>query len=616
MPENCLFNKGAVGCGGTTVAIEGEGMWIIAVPTVNLVKNKEHKYNVEEPHRGYEILGVYSGNCTDEQIAEFARGYNEKKTILCTYDSLERVFKLIVPNKFRLMIDEYHTLLTQYSFRSRAVNKVLSLYDKFQSYIFMSATPINEEFILKELGNIDVVNAVWAEQVPSQVNCIQCKNVQTSVIRMIEKFLNGTEAGNAFFYINDIDFIGQVIRKFNKLYSKKGLEMTLDNTRAIYSQSNPKEIKIGKWVLPNSLTTTESKKINFITSTAFEGCDLMDEDGKTIIVSAGHAANTMLDIATQCVQIIGRIRNSKYNESVTHIFTKSRYYGQTKDQFELFVKDNIRLAEAGIEMYKKAENDDQREFIVKGIDKAYLMHDNKDQMMFNEDGVMIFDYNRVIADRFAFNHTSTIYLNLLNISTAYSSVGKIVVQDTFSEGKINVRYDREFSDIKSLVDTCNEIYAHNKYYTELKESGEINLIPQHPDIDAMYEKYPYLEQYIHYFGTMGFDSDSIRKDYLLARIESVKASKQEAYTKANVDESRVALARVMDTLIRPMVGGFYDLKTIKAKLQEAYGILGVDATARASDIEALYNVRAGKVRRGDKRVNGFYITGIKYKIQK
>ncbi len=40
LPENCIFNKGKTGCGATTLAIENRVPTLIAVPTVNLIKNK------------------------------------------------------------------------------------------------------------------------------------------------------------------------------------------------------------------------------------------------------------------------------------------------------------------------------------------------------------------------------------------------------------------------------------------------------------------------------------------------------------------------------------------------------------------------------------------------
>ena len=67
------------------------------------------------------------------------------------------------------------------------------------------------------------------------------------------------------------------------------------------------------------------KKINFYTSTCFEGCDIYDENGVTFIVSDGGKANTLLDISTLFTQICGRLRNSRYKDEIVHVFSTTRY---------------------------------------------------------------------------------------------------------------------------------------------------------------------------------------------------------------------------------------------------------------------------------------------------
>jgi hypothetical protein len=72
-------------------------------------------------------------------------------------------------------------------------------------------------------------------------------------------------------------------------------------------------------------STTDPKKFNFYTSTCFEGQDIYDENGRTFIVSEPHKQHTMMDISTSFIQICGRIRNSKYNGEIIHIYATSYY---------------------------------------------------------------------------------------------------------------------------------------------------------------------------------------------------------------------------------------------------------------------------------------------------
>lgn len=45
LPVGYLIDKGKVGCGGTSIALENDKDTIICVPFVSLIKNKMQKYN-------------------------------------------------------------------------------------------------------------------------------------------------------------------------------------------------------------------------------------------------------------------------------------------------------------------------------------------------------------------------------------------------------------------------------------------------------------------------------------------------------------------------------------------------------------------------------------------
>lgn len=76
------------------------------------------------------------------------------------------------------------------------------------------------------------------------------------------------------------------------------------------------------------------KKINFYTSTCFEGCDIYDENGVTFIVSDGNKSHTLLDISTLFTQICGRLRDSKYKGEIIHVYSTTKYSRDvTLDEF-------------------------------------------------------------------------------------------------------------------------------------------------------------------------------------------------------------------------------------------------------------------------------------------
>ncbi|WP_295935764.1 DEAD/DEAH box helicase family protein [uncultured Alistipes sp.] len=157
IPTNCLFNKGKTGCGGTELAINQNGHTIIAVPFVNLAKNKE----ITNERRQYDVLAVH-GEVGNDDIIDYANTHETLK-ILVVYDSLPRLIKELseldynVYRDFFLLVDEYHILFNQYSLRHKAMKRLLELAQNFERVTYMSATPIEREFILNELKGLPTV---------------------------------------------------------------------------------------------------------------------------------------------------------------------------------------------------------------------------------------------------------------------------------------------------------------------------------------------------------------------------------------------------------------------------------------------------------------------------
>jgi hypothetical protein len=83
--------------------------------------------------------------------------------ILVTYNSLEKVINTLsllgynVYKDFFLLVDEYHLLFNQYSFRYEPIKKLLEYAANFERVTYMSATPIEREYILDELKHLPTV---------------------------------------------------------------------------------------------------------------------------------------------------------------------------------------------------------------------------------------------------------------------------------------------------------------------------------------------------------------------------------------------------------------------------------------------------------------------------
>jgi hypothetical protein len=316
LPSKTLLNKGVTGCGGTYVELHSKRNSLILVPTIELAKNKYQE--------GFLI--VY-GKVTPTEILNYTNSSIAYKKIIGTYDSLKKLLETY-PDilKYFLLIDEYHILFNSYSFRSDAIMFLLKTYSKFDDYVFMTATPLDDNIILDELKNLPQLNIKWTRAESINLNLIDTTFTNKELIKIITSL----EDVNYHVFLNSIKTIKDIVTKSGITDYKVVCSETARNSN--------KTLKMGSTLDP-------VKKVNFYTATAFEGCDLFDPKGKTIILCDTNIATTILDISTLVRQICGRLRDSIYKEEVTLILntSKHRYAGVTKEFFNLQVKENVRL---------------------------------------------------------------------------------------------------------------------------------------------------------------------------------------------------------------------------------------------------------------------------------
>ena len=558
LPKGYLIDKGKVGCGGTTVALEEDDNTIICVPFVSLVHNKVTQYNKDSKV----ILGVYSG-IKDNEIVDYINSKDSKRKIVCTYDQLPRVAKL-VGYDWNLLIDELHLLFSQYDFRNKAVKGVLEEFSKFRSWAFLTATPIEMDFMLDELKDIPTYKINWEQSETITVTPVKTKQPLATVKKLIFEFLEGKIFGNAHIFINSVDSIATLI---------KNCSLNNENCRAIWSKYNNGEaanyINTCKGV-KNSDTLSKPKKINFYTSTCFEGCDLYDEDGKIFIVSDSSKAQTLLDISTSIRQIAGRIRNTKYDK-IYHLFSNTRY--NTDLSYEEFKEYALNEAEEAKKYASRINSDAE---LLKGTKSSEYVYLYK-----NENGFE-FDKNLILIDIFNYknNNTYSLSVNMLN-EYAKNNI------------KVNLTSDDKKIKIASKTITWKE---YVKRYCELKKSeyyiGE--------ELELIEEKYPFIKAAYELFGDTLVDM----------RIDNVKRAVIAKDDKKNQSEKIIYLLRTCDGFKE---GTFTTGKKIKEILQTIYDKAGFDKKATISDFRNYAELKPITKRIEGEVVKGYIITLIKTK---
>ena len=461
LPVNCLFDKGTTGCGGTSVAIENHKNTIIAMPYVNVIKNKEAQYpNDRCKHK---LLGIYEG-ITNDEILDYINTHEIKK-IAVTYDSLERLITLLlekgfnVYNDYYLLVDEWHILFNSYAFRNRAVKNVLQHSKQFKKVTYMTATPIEEEFILKELRGLPIHEVQWDNTVPVNIKPIVTSQPIRTVCDIVNKAINGKLLGNLHFFVNSVEFIAEVIKR-------TGLKP--EQVRVICSdnKNTGKGVKSNQSKLGSDYqiegTTDKVKLINFYTSMSFEGCDIHDPNGKTYIVSDNKKSHTLLDISTLFIQICGRIRDSKYKTKVGHIFSETHYSKYVSlDEFKKVSREQQDKARRLVSEINAMTEE------VRLMDIALHEKNNKsglnEMYIYNNNGYLELDDNLINLDIVNFKITNHLYQSRVTLQGEYKKCGLNVTDE------VCVNYtDKLVENPKAKISFKDLFDEYSKYHEEHK----------------------------------------------------------------------------------------------------------------------------------------------------
>ena len=381
LPSGVLLNKGVTGCGGTYVELHSPRNSIILVPTVELVKNKSKDGFI-----------VYA-QVKEKDIERYLASDIPHKKIIATYDALNKIINLDLTDYF-LLIDEYHILFNSYAYRNDAILFLLKNYNKFLGYCFMTATPLNNDIILDEIKHLPRISIHWTRAIPIKLNIIDTAFTSKALLKIL---IEPTEY-NYHIFLNSVRTIRDIVTKSG-----------ITDYKIVCSESsktNIKTLKVGSTLDPPC-------KYNFYTATAFEGCDIYDPIGKTIILSDTNISTTVLDISTLIRQISGRLRDSKFKNEITLILntSKHRYVGTSETIFKANVEENIKMGKYREQKFKEDPDDLFRQTELKLFNKEtwYSMYLNKIK---NE---IFYDDNLRKVDEYNYKLISEIYKNTISV---------------------------------------------------------------------------------------------------------------------------------------------------------------------------------------------------------
>jgi len=135
----------------------------------------------------------------------------------------------------------------------------------------MTATPIERKYWFKEMKHLEEVTLEYDIESPV-IKHFKVSSIESEATKVCTDYLKN-ETHNAHIFCNSIKFIKDVIELAN--LDAKDVKIVCANNKA-----NQK--KFGdKFIIADTLDAV--KKINFYTSTCFEGADLFDTKGNIFV---------------------------------------------------------------------------------------------------------------------------------------------------------------------------------------------------------------------------------------------------------------------------------------------------------------------------------------------
>lgn len=544
-----IVNKTITGCGLSSFALENDDPLILIVPTVALIKNKISQY--PNKRRNENIFGLYA----EVNISELKKYLLETKVpkVMVTYDSFYKLIDLITKD-YHLVVDEFSDLLDAYSYRNKAVNRLLSSLLDFPKVSFVSATPIEKEFLPSQLKDLPYTELTWESSEKVTVEPYQTTKPIYAVLNIINRYkqdslvINGVKSESAYFYVNSVTMIRDILDKADLLNSE---------VRIICADNKENEKKLGNYDI--STAQDKEKKFNFITSCSFKGVDLYSDSGLAIVVSNNKNKNTLVSIDTDIYQIAGRIRteHNPFRNYLIHIFNENPL-NINEEEFENIVKSKTKTTNNLINLYNKGSDEEKESF-------SKSLNTSENYLNLDETGKIYFDELLVLLEKRVFKNIIQVYQSGLKVNSFYENSNKFELN---TKKSIKLQYVTT----KNFRNTCKWL--------------------EEEDID--------LEQAINTF--------PIIKEALDVGLE-IKDFKRLQYNlnKVRNEINNIKYQNVLDDKIKQLFekDKFYSSKDIKIKLENLYKEVGVSKIAKSTDIEEILNIKRTKKTVDGNRVNGY-----------
>ena len=315
------INKQVCGCGATYLVLMNEYDAILAVPTVQLIKNK-----TSNPIHKDKVLGVYGNVHTDliDNYVRVHRSQNKPIKIMVTYDSIDKVIKYLTPDT-QFVIDEADQLVLSMDMKVKNIKKeevgkqdtntrLFELIRKYKDQTSMiTASDIDMrvfprwfkdeiEYTYLHFDNVEVAQRIqFLRKNPM-------KALRYEIIRPLINFGEISVAGRKFSKI--IVFYNSV----NEIIKNIKLAGIEKESGIICGDNIDNKLKIKG--IEYIKKYDKLPKFTFVTSAGWQGIDLYDSESMNIVITNTSKDFKIMEVDTDIKQAISRQRlqnNPNYN---------------------------------------------------------------------------------------------------------------------------------------------------------------------------------------------------------------------------------------------------------------------------------------------------------------
>ena len=531
---------------------------------------------------------------------------------------------------FFLVVDEFQSIFIDARFKSEAEITLLRELDGCKKLCYVSATPMLDKYLemLDEFKDLPYYKFDWKTMDPGRVvkPKIEIKftrNLNEEAKRVIDSYKNEKydfrinpetkgviESKEAVLFFNSVAGICQVIRT-NRLHLDQCNIICADtskNQESIRKALNSvlKKEAEEKGVTPKYFTKNDNvigkipikgephKLFTFCTRTVYLGADFYSTNARTFVFSDANIDCLSVDISMDLEQILGRqrlIENPWKDYAKVFIRTLSKKNVMTSDKYYAKLNSKKKTTNQLLSSYEEVSFENK-----KALAETYQRDAKVSHYKYNYVSV------RVVKDWETGEIKELIpeFNNLMMISDMRAfEVQQVDYKDRFTVFSAVNQSGIEGATIKSceLVEEFNH-YGNStdrlKYLVDI--STDTTLTTQ--DIRSFLEMIP--NKYKDYYEIIGPDRIKANK-YRELDI------KRELMKNALGDEPDDKVISRMGDLFR--VGHKYSKSDIKESLKKLYQELDYKKTAKATDLEVMYVIKAIKLQEDGKWVHGFEIIG-------